>query len=147
MMDFKPTRRVFLFGIGSLVALPRKLAAIEPADDEIPVLGDAIEIALHSAQPSLPLPFATEARYPGYRRARLPAREWFETSERGPVLAKELVFPMCVGGFHKATHFSVGQRGLILVYGELSAPIFLMSGVSPVFPAGGLVIEAAALRK
>lgn len=103
-------------------------------------------ISLHTADPGEAGNQGTsEAAYTGYDRVGVArsAGGWTVTGASG-TNAATIDFPEATGGTANVTHFGIGTSasgaGMLLLSGELTAPLAISNGITPSFAAGSLSV-------
>lgn len=105
-------------------------------------------ISLHTADPGEAGDQTTsEAGYTSYARVGV-ARSvsgWTVTGATG-TNAAVIDFPEATGGTANVTHFGIGTSasgaGMLLLSGELTAPLAISNGITPSFAVGSLSVTA-----
>lgn len=126
-------------------------------NDAIANIGDAtglppsasagqLYISLHTADPGEAGDQTTsEVGYTSYARAGVvrSAAGWTVSGNAG-TNAAAIDFPEATGGTANATHFGVGTSasgpGMLLLSGELTAPLAISNGITPSFAIGSLSV-------
>jgi hypothetical protein len=105
-------------------------------------------ISLHTANPNEGGDQTTsEATYGGYARIAVQrsGAGWTVSGNNATNFAA-VTFPTCTSGTNTVTHFGIGASssgaGKLIVFGELTAPLLVETGVTPEFAAGELDTNA-----
>jgi len=109
----------------------------------------SLYISLHTANPGVTGSQTTsEAAYTSY--ARVPVARttggWSITSETMSNVAS-ITFPLATGGSESETYCGIGTltsgTGVLLWFGQLTAPLAVSSGITPSFAIGALTVTEA----
>lgn len=105
------------------------------------------KLALFTADPGESGSLAAEANYTGYARITITRATFWtaaaaSSAEYESHNAADQAFGECTAGTNTITHAAVlTAANEVLYYGPLDASIAISAGVTPIFPAGSLVMK------
>ena len=106
----------------------------------------SLGLALFTADPGEAGSVVNEADYTGYARATI-SRDgsYWNVVDDVATLAASVTFAACSGGTNSITHFAIcysttATTSDLIMYNALTAPLSVVTGVTPQFTAGNLTI-------
>jgi hypothetical protein len=108
----------------------------------------SLYVGLHTANPDEAGSQTTsEATYTGYARiAVVRSGSGWTVSGNAVSNAAAVTFDPCTAGSNTISHFTIGTdasgAGKVILYGELTAPLAVSSGITPEFAIGALTATA-----